>query len=204
MCIVLANRLIYYFSKVRKIVRDHASNIDRNRNLSEKELKNRKLVEFNRPELIWTQDSADKVFPSTYMNNPITFAGITEFLNENRRWIKQEKLTEYPEFDPTGTNDNPPAMVELIHEMGHFDADIIDFDDQFSEESLNTELVFSIVVNRTSGHIVVIFRGSYSVWDFRYNLNFFRSTHPLVKEVTDNGAMVHRGFLSTYLSHCKA
>ena len=142
------SRLIYYFADVRDIVEDHDINLEANKALSEEEKKCRKLVAFKQPELVWTQDVDGKVFPSTYMNKPISFKGIIDFLNMNRGYIKQDEMTDYPEFVPDGSNTVPQAMLSVLDDLGEFDADIVDFDDQYAEKGKATELIFAIIVDR--------------------------------------------------------
>lgn len=198
---LIMSRLIYYFADVRDIVRDHEATLSNNRDLSEEEKKEAILVEFDSPALVWTQESADKVFPSTYMHNPVTFPAIIEFLNKNRGYIKQDSMTDYPTFVPDGSNTAPQAMLNILDDLDDFDADIVDFDDQFCEEGCATELIFSIIVDRTSKTTTVFFRGTVNTTDMMKDANFWPKTHPLVEKVTDNGALVHSGFCNYLCKH---
>jgi hypothetical protein len=200
---LIMSRMVYYFASVRDIVRDHAANIDDNKDLTEEEIKERGgLVKFDMPALVWTQDTDYKVFPSTYMHNPITFPAIIDFLERNRKYIKQDEMTDYPTFVPDGSNTTPQAMLQVLDDMAEqFDADIIDFDDQFSENALETELIFSVIVNRSAKTISVIYRGTVNTKDMSADANFVPRTHPLVEKVTDNGAKVHSGFLEYICKH---
>jgi hypothetical protein len=192
---LIMSRLIYYFADVRDIVRDHDANLEANKALSEEEKAERTFVEFQDVDLVWTQDvKGEKIFPSTFMHKPISFKGIIEFLTKNRGYIKQDGMTDYPTFVPDGSNDKPQAMLSILDDMGDFDAEIVDFDDQFSEKGMSTELIFSVIVDRSSKNIVVMFRGTVNTRDMVVDGNFWPSSNGLVKKVTDNGAMVHTGF----------
>jgi len=198
---LIMSRLIYYFADVRDIVRDHDINLAANKALTEEQKGDRKFVAFKDVELVWTQDVTDKVFPSTFMHKPISFKGIIEFLNKNRGYIKQDEMTDYPAFTPDNSNTTPQAMLEILDDLGEFDADIVDFDDQFSERGDSTELIFSIIVDRTNQNVTVVFRGTVNTKDIMVDGNFWPTSHPLIENVTTAGAKVHSGFCKYLCEH---
>lgn len=198
---MIMSRLIYYFADVRDIVRDHDINLEANKALSEEEKGCRKFVAFEDVELVWTQDVEKKVFPSTFMHKPISFTGIIDFLNKNRGYIKQDEMTDYPTFVPDGSNTTPQAMLQILDDLGDFDTDIIDFDDQYSENGSSTELIFSIMVDRTNKKVTVVFRGTVNTKDILVDGNFWPTSHKLIRNVTDKNAKVHSGFCHYLCDH---
>jgi len=146
--IFTVSSLVYSFGSLRKLVRDHEETF--NPNLNDRQRKKKKIVAFDTPALVDTRFSADKKFPSTKMNNPVTAAAIKEFLDKNKKFFKHEELDVDFEFLQAGTNEDPLWMAELLEDLDtSFDADIVEYDDKFANErSLNTELVYSVIVNR--------------------------------------------------------
>ena len=49
-------------------------------------------------------------------------------------------------------------MSQRLEHVDDFDADIVEFDDEFVEEGLKSELVFSIIVNRYVLHVLCVER----------------------------------------------
>lgn len=117
--------------------------------MNDRQRKKKKIVAFDTPALVDTRFSADKQFPSTKMNNPVTAVAIKEFLDRNKKFFKQGRF-EDPEFIQAGTNEDPIWMAEVVEDLGaSFDADIVEFDDKFANEGLSkTALVYSMIVNR--------------------------------------------------------
>jgi len=192
--------LVYSFASLRKKVRDHEETF--NPNLNDRQRKKKKIVAFDTPALVDTRFSADKKFPSTKMNNPVTAAAIREFLDKNKKFFKQKELDVDFEFVQAGTNEDPLWMAELLEDLDtSFDAEIVEYDDKFANErSLNIELVYSVIVNRTSKQIIIVFRGSVNTRDFLQDFKFAQIAPPIVKEITDKKAKIHRGFSDYLLS----
>jgi len=192
--------LVYSFGSLRKLVSDHEETF--NPNLNNRQRKKKKIVKFGTPALVDTRFSADKIFPSTKMNNPVTAAAIKEFLDKNKKFFKHKQPNCNFEFVQAGTNEDPLWMAELLEELDtSFDADIVEFDDKFANERvLKTELVYSVIVNRSSKQIIIVFRGTVSPKDILQDAKFAQQTPPIVKEITDKKAKLHKGFSDYLLS----
>ena len=146
--IFTVSNLVYGFAVLRTLVSDHEETF--NPNLNDRQRKKKKIVAFDTPALVDTRFSADKQFPSTKMNNPVTAVAIKEFLDKNKKFFKQEPNNYKPEFLQDGSNEDNIWMADIVKDLGEsFDADIVEFDDKFANESiLKTELVYSVIVNR--------------------------------------------------------
>jgi predicted lipase len=92
-------------------------------------------------------------------------------------------------------------MLNILDDLGDFDAEIVDFDDQFSEKGGATELIFSIIVDRTNKNVTVVFRGTVNTKDILVDGNFWPTSHRLIEKVTTNGAKVHSGFCHYLCDH---
>jgi len=194
--------LMYGFAALRTFVSDHEETF--NPNLNKRQRKKKKIVAFDTPALVDTRFSADKQFPSTKMNNPVTAVAIKEFLDKNKKFFKQEGIKDI-EFVQDGTNEDPIRLAEIVRNLGEtFDADIVEFDDKFANEGvLKTELVYAVIVNRSSKQIILVFRGTVSIKDGLQDLKFAQYTPSIVKEITDRKAKLHRGFSDYLLSETK-
>jgi len=195
--------LVYGFASLRRLVSDHEETF--NLNLNDRQRKKRKIVAFDTPALVDTRFSADKKFPSTKLNNPVTAVAIKEFLDKNKKFFKLKQDEHNFEFLQAGTNEDPLWLAEIVEKIGaSFDADIVEFDDKFANESvLKTELLYSVIVNRSSKQIIIVFRGSANTKDWKRNLTFSQHTPPIVKEITDKKAKLHKGFSDYLLSETK-
>lgn len=188
---LIESRMVYYFASIREIVKEHEATF--HLDLTDEEKKCKTLVNFDTPALIITQQSDFKPFPSTFMHAPVTFAAIKEFLEKNKKYIKQDGMTDYPVFVPEGDNTVDVSLIKIMSDMDS-DCEFIDFDDRLSEEGLKSELIFSVMINRTHKRISLVFRGTVNLKDGLIDGNFWRSSHKLIEEITDNGATVHSGF----------
>lgn len=197
---LIESRMVYYFASIRSIVKEHEATF--NEELSEEDKKCKVLVNFDEPGSVVTQRSDFKPFPSTYMHAPVAFDAIKSFLKKNKKYIKQDKMTDYPSFVPEGTNTVDVALITIMDDM-EADCEFIDFDDRLSEEGLKSELVFAVMINRTHKRISIIFRGTVSLKDGLMDGNFWRSSHKLIEDITDNGALVHSGFKNYLLRETK-
>ena len=194
---------IYDFSTIRDIVKNHETTF--NLDLTEEEKEEKKIVAFQSPELIDTRNSADKKFPSTKMNNPVTAAAIETFLNLNKKFIRQESISETPAFVYDGSNTETACVAEDLADMrDSFDADIIEFDDKFGSIGLKSTLVFSIIVNRSSKQIILVFRGTFGyttlskIKNLLVDFRFFQHRPKILNKITDRNVKLHKGF-SDYL-----
>mmetsp|Transcript_9456 Transcript_9456/g.10172 ORF Transcript_9456/g.10172 Transcript_9456/m.10172 type:complete len:408 (+) Transcript_9456:196-1419(+) len=197
------SKLMYDFSEIRDIVKDHETTF--NLDLTEKEKARKKIVAFKSPELIDTRNSADKKFPSTKMKNPVTAAAIKDFLNFNKKFICQESISDKPEFVHDGSNTKTAYVAEDLADLrDSFDADIIEFDDKFGSLGLKSTLVFSIIVNRSSKQIILVFRGTFGTTklsqlkNLLVDFRFFQHRPKILNKITNRNVKLHRGF-SDYL-----
>jgi len=146
--IFTVSNLVYAFASLRRLVRDHEETF--NPNLNDRQRKKKKIVAFDTPALVDTRFSADKKFPSTKLNNPVTAVAIKEFLDKNKKFFKLKRDNPNFKFLQAGTNEDPLWLAESIENLGtSFDADIVEFDDKFAyTDVLKTELVYAVIVNR--------------------------------------------------------
>ena len=138
---------MYGFGFLRSVVDTHEKTF--NEHLSDQKKKEVGIVEFDTPALVDTRNSAANPFPEAKLKNPITAAAILEFLRLNKKYIRQAEFEDL-EFAKDGDNTENIFLTKKLEELGeNFDADIVEFDDQFADERLFSTLVFSIVVNRS-------------------------------------------------------
>lgn len=116
-------------------------------------------IELNKPELIVTtqaeKDSGTHGFKSTYVNHEITAAAVKQFIDENTDHLTMSSSGYITFREPSDDERDAEALKkiegieEIIAELNsNFDADIVEFDDEYAHESLRSELVFSVIVNR--------------------------------------------------------
>ncbi len=124
---------MYRFTTLRALVRD-----------------NKDTIPFEKTELILTQDSEEESpYKGTHLKYPVPVKDVIEFIKTNRKYLK--KGDGGLEVDPEGgqdTDDGELNITKFFKQVALFDADIVDFDDEFVSESCKSELVFSIIVNR--------------------------------------------------------
>jgi hypothetical protein len=107
-------------------------------------------VNFIKPELIITEggNGEDPPYKGTKLQYPIPVKGVLEFIKLNRKYfVKSESGFA---FSPEGKGDaeNELQITERFKNVALFDADIVEFDDKFKDEGCESELVYSVVVNR--------------------------------------------------------
>jgi hypothetical protein len=193
------SRLVYMFGYLRKMVNKHEETF--NLDLDEKQKKKKGIVAFDTPALIDTRNSNDKQFPSTKMNNPVTSAAIQEFMEKNKQYIKDTDWDSDPSFVKDGSSKDPCFLTEVFKEFAKkFDADIIEFDDEFADVKIGRTLVYSIIVSRKNKTIYLVFRGTIfgEIKDVLVDLRFFQDHNKAVDKITDREPKVHKGF-SDYL-----
>ena len=158
MHLAIVSNLMYGFAEFRDIVRkyDKYFNEGRISKRQEKKLKKENggigLVPFREPELIDTRNSAANPFPAAKMKNPVTAAAVLRFLELNQEYVGQNENGK-PTFANIET-DVPLARQNLQELFAEFDADLLEYDDQFtspdfwSSHGFTDTLVYSIAVNR--------------------------------------------------------
>jgi len=189
--------LLYSFTSLRDIVHDY----EKTANPNSKGVTHA----FNNPELIYTQLSPPlskkwSPYKGTHLKYPVIAKDILKFIHANRSYLTDDSGTI--KFNPKG--DSPPAsekklmISQRLDEVDDFDAAIVEFDDEFVEEGLNSELVFAIIVNRTQERVTVVFRGSVSIKDLIIDANGGKVVPELIGDFATKGVEVHAGF-SEYL-----
>lgn len=189
------SNLIYTFAAVRDIVGNHEAKYN-------KGSRKRDLVSFDKPGLIDTRNYEENLFPAAKMRHPVTAANIKEFLDRNKGYIKQGFL-EDPIFQKDGKNEDEIYLAKVMEELGKdFDADIIEFDDKFDSPSLtqlrDTQLVYAVIVNRSSKQVIVVFRGTVNPKDILVDAQFKYNKPEILKKITSRNVKLHKGF-SEYL-----
>lgn len=124
---------------------DHGANF--NEDLTPREKKKRGIVEFDEPGLVITKKSAEKVFKTTLLKHEVTADCILEFIQKNRKYLKEVKGDLI--FDKNGTNAEELEVEKALKTLkSKFDADIIEFDDDRANKGTRSELLYGIAVNR--------------------------------------------------------
>lgn len=139
---------MYSLTTLREIVRDHEETF--NPNPGGSDFRKGPLVKFSNPTLVYNQfEAEDTWFATTKLKSPISSQGMLQFLQENQKWIRQEEGGN-PEFVASGDNTDDIYMKLKLESLeGKFDADFVEFDDEFSRGTLGkTQLVYSVSVNR--------------------------------------------------------
>jgi hypothetical protein len=156
------------------------------------------MVEFDRPSLILTQgvDDKDRMFKNTYLKHPITASAVHTFTESNRK----KGLLGYDDglvFKPGcwKTRNEPikelPIEQKLKDLMEKFDADIVEFDDEFDA----SECIYSVVINRTEKRITLVFRGSVTGnKDWPTNLRATTKRVPDITQFAGDKTQVHTGY----------
>jgi len=196
---LLSSQLVYGYAAIRDVTNNHDEEINNQLTVEQKKAKERngfKFAAFDRTTLILTDRAqGDKHSESSSLHYPITAAAILTFIQLNRHLIN-DKLG----FRKEGINKQPGDFPELkieaqLQTLGKFDAEIWEFDDRFEK----SELVYSIIVNKTGKRITTVFRGS--VWgndDWPTNFNLWKCNPEILKEFAEKLGVhklgVHRGF----------
>ena len=88
-------------------------------------------------------------------------------------------------------------MKRLAQVDDEFDAEIVEFDDEFSSSGfagLRSELAFAIIINRTEKRVTVVFRGSVSLKDWVVDLSMSKVNPDVIKEFGGSDVFIHSGF----------
>jgi len=192
--------LAYSYATLRDIVRDHEITIPENKD-------NEDAVAFTQPDLIYTQHHGEEPeFKDTHMKYPVTAVAILKFIKLNRRFLKDEEGTLT--FDKDGDahlEEGGDKVLNISRRLmqvdDEFDADIVDFDDEFVEEGMKSELVYSIIANRSEKRITVVFRGSVSLKDWITDANMSKVNPEEVKAFAGESVFMHEGFCEYLLGH---
>jgi hypothetical protein len=146
-----ASRFVYTYGTIRRVVNNHDSLIRENEPLKKGITGRREepMVDFYRPELIVTQRGGQDDDPNRYMNYSVTPAAMTEFLSNNRQFLKQSEEggdVEFQQLDAK-SEDLPKLFTEKTMEAAseRFDGEIVDYMD---EKTNKFGLVYGIVLNR--------------------------------------------------------
>lgn len=186
-----ASNLVYSFANLRDIVNDNDSNINSS-NVKEG------MVEFDKPSLIITQgaDDGNRLFKNTYLKHPITASAVHTFTESNRKL----GLLGYDDgivFKPGCKKSWNQPIEELPIEqklkvlMEKFDAEIVEFDDEFA----SSECLYAVVVNRTEKRITLVFRGSvFGGKDWSTNFNATTRRVPEIQDFAGEKPQVHNGY----------
>ncbi len=133
-------------STLRDIVRDYEATYNDNKEGT---------VAFQKPELIYTQNSKETPpYEKTFLKFPITTKAVKEFTELNKKFVIDEEgnISFTPEgVESTSRSTASRTLRNLSFVDDEFDADIVEFDDEFIGGGLfglSTELVYSIIVNR--------------------------------------------------------
>ncbi len=129
--------LCYRFAKLRDIVKKHKDE-----------------VEFVKTNLILTQGGQEGKDPqlngTTHLKYPVPVKDVIEFIKLNRKYLRSQGGDSL-EFNLEGDGDSDDGELKIkkkFKQVAMFDAEIVEFDDEFVDKKCQSELVFSIVVNR--------------------------------------------------------
>jgi hypothetical protein len=186
--------LIYSYTALRDII---------NKNDATLNLGKKGAVAFKNPELIVTQQLEEtNPFKGTHLKHTLTPTHILKFLELNQKYLVGDEGAL--EFNPDGDGDadyngdgedDLPIMKRLAQLDDEFEAEIIEFDDEFKSIGLSSELVFSIIINKTEKRITVVFRGSVTLKDWIVDLSAAKKTPNIIKEFSSEDVDIHSGFV---------
>lgn len=185
--------LLYSFTTLRDLVHDYDETVNQD--------SHDVTVPFVDPDLIYTQHVKGKKNPynltGQHLKYPVSAKQILEFIHKNRQFLTDVTGTiELANKDGSpDEGDKPLLMIEKrLDDLDEFDADIVEFDDEFMEEGFHSELVFAVIVNRTQKRITVVFRGSVSPKDFFVDLSMQMVTPDLIDDFASKETQIHVGF----------
>jgi hypothetical protein len=185
--------LIYSYSALRDIINNNDVTLNPGKEGA---------VGFKNPELIVTQQLEEtNPFKGTNLKHTLAPTDILKFITLNQKYLVGEEGAL--EFNPDGNGDadrdrdgkaDLPIMKRLAQLDDEFEAEIIEFDDEFKSMGLGSELVFSIIINKTEKRITVVFRGSVSLKDWIVDLSSAKQTPDIIQEFSSEDVDVHSGF----------
>jgi hypothetical protein len=191
--IATGSALIYSYSALRDIINNNDVTLNPDKEGA---------VGFKNPELIVTQQLEEtNPFKGTNLKHTLAPTDILKFITLNQKYLVGEEGAL--EFNPDGNGDadrdrdgkaDLPIMKRLAQLDDEFEAEIIEFDDEFKSMGLGSELVFSIIINKTEKRITVVFRGSVSLKDWIVDLSSAKQTPDIIQEFSSEDVDVHSGF----------
>ena len=208
--ILLGSEFHYTFSNLRRLILDHSRTARNGKpKVVEKfwgQSEELPIVTFDRPELIWTQNAAPvdaEYRKERYLKRDITAKCILEFIQRNRNVLKYNKkgnIVLDEEGRSQGQSPDDPRKVEMFQDLENklqfvvpIDGALLEFDDVKEDQSL----VYAITVNRTERRVIVSFRGSVTLTDWRTNARVWPVEMDLPGGAGDkfkNPVKVHAGF----------
>lgn len=116
-------------------------------------VREQKDTPFEGKDLILTQNAeAEKhVGKTTYLTHAIPVKNVIDFINRNKKYLKTEEGGEVLTFNPKGNGDNVETKLKILdrcEKVSEFDAEFLEINDEMADKCFETELVYSIVVNR--------------------------------------------------------
>lgn len=194
---------VYIIENIFSIVQTHDAafidvdncNVERNTDDNEQQTR----IKFRSPHLIGVshnQGEADFIKSST-LDYPITIDMILDFLKQNRNFFQQEKA-EKVSFNKDGIgkspDDYPPLLLETF--LMEVSDDCAFF--EFRHKNSDYELVWAIILNKTRKRIIVVFRGSVTITDWKKNLLLHQVSTKFIRSFAGKGTKIHSGY-SNYL-----
>ncbi len=185
--------MVYSYTALRGIVNKHEKTLNPGK---------KDTVCFQCPELVVTQQLEEtNPFKGTHLKQTLTTPDILKFITMNQKYLVGEEggLEFNPDgdgnadYDGDGTVDLP-IMNRLAQVDDEFDAEIIEFDDEFKNARLASELVFSVIINKTEKRITVVFRGSVTIKDWIVDLSLKKKTPKIIEEFSSEDVDIHSGF----------
>ncbi len=159
-------------------------------------------VAFKNPDLVVTQQLEEtNPFKGTHLKQTITPTDILKFIEANQQYLVGDEGAL--EFNPDGDGNSDfdgdgkadlPIMKRLAQVDDEFDAEMIEFDDEFKDVGLASELVFSTIINKTEKRITVVFRGSVTLKDWIIDLSAVKKTPAIIEEFSSADVDIHSGF----------
>jgi hypothetical protein len=192
--IATGSSLVYSYTALRDIINKNDVTLNPGK---------KGAVAFQNPELIVTQQLEEtNPFKGTHLRQTLTPTDILKFIKLNQKYLVGDKGAL--EFNPDGDGDadydgdgkaDLPIMKRLAQLDDEFEAEIIEFDDEFKSKGLGSELVFSVIVNKTEKRITVVFRGSVSLKDWIVDLSMVKKTPNVIEEFSSQDVDIHSGFV---------
>jgi len=159
-------------------------------------------VAFKNPELVVTQHLEEtNPFKGTHLKQTLTPTDILKFIELNQKYLVGDEGAL--EFNPDGDGDadydgdgkaDLPIMKRLAQLDDEFEAEMIEYDDEFKSAGLGSELVFATIINKTEKRITVVFRGSVTLKDWIVDLSGVKKTPEIIEEFSSKDVDIHCGF----------
>lgn len=140
-------------------------------------------------------------FKGTHLKQTLTPTDILKFIELNQKYLVGDEGAL--EFNPDGDGDadydgdgkaDLPIMKRLAQLDDEFEAEMIEYDDEFKSAGLGSELVFATIINKTEKRITVVFRGSVTLKDWIVDLSGVKKTPEIIEEFSSKDVDIHCGF----------